>query len=97
MAKKTQKELEKGIKKYHLKRKPLTMRQIRLAFNDAGILGDVDTAIAALSDSDRSVAEIEWSYGERVYRYDDWFVKMTKQMGVTPSKMDMIFYKGYNL
>jgi len=97
MAKKTQKELEKGIKKYHLKRNPLTMRQIRLAFNDAGILGDVDAAIATLPDSDRSVAEIEWQYGEKVYRYADWFVKMTKQMGITPSKMDGIFYKGYDL
>jgi len=97
MSKKTQEELENAIKKYHVDRSPLTMRQTRLAFKNAGILSDVETAISNLSVEQRETAEIEWNYADRVYRNSEWLNNIASELGLTESDVDNLFYSGYEL
>jgi hypothetical protein len=97
MAKKTPEELELAIKKYSVNRKPLTMRQTRLALNNAGLLDDVEAAISNLSTEEQKVARIEWDYGDRVYRNSEWLINIATQLGLTESEIDDLFYSGYDL
>jgi len=97
MAKKTEAELEQAIKKYHVDRSPLTMRQTRLALKNAGLLSDVETAISNLTTEQREVAEIEWNYADRVYRNSEWLNNIASELGLTNSDVDDLFYSGYAL
>lgn len=97
MAKKTQEELERAIKKYHVERNPLTMRQTRLALKNAGILADVETAISNLAAEQKEIAEIEWNYADRVYRNSEWLVSIAAELGLTEDEIDDLFYTGYEL
>jgi len=97
MAKKTQTELETAIKKYHVDRNPLTMRQTRLALKNAGLLADVETAISNLSTEEKEVAEIEWNYADRVYRSSEWLNNIASELGLTESEIDDLFYTAHEL
>jgi len=97
MSKKTKDQLEAAIKKYSIDRKPLSMRQTRLALLDAGLLSQVEDAIASLPEPDKSKAQIEWQYAKDVYRNDDWLIALSKQLGISSSEVDDLFYNAYEL
>ena len=51
----------------------VTMRQARLALLGAGLLDDVDAALAAIPDAtQRRAAQIEWEYAATVERISAW-------------------------
>jgi len=97
MSKKTPEELEAAIKKYNIDRKPLSMRQTRLALLDAGLLSKVEDAIANLPEPDKSKVEIEWQYAKDVYRKDDWLNTLGSELGLSETEVDEMFYNAYEL
>jgi len=97
MSKKTPEELEAAIKKYNIDRKPLSMRQTRLALLNAGLLSQVESAIANLSEPAKSQVEIEWQYAKDVYRNDDWLVALASELGLSDQQVDEMFYDAYGL
>lgn len=97
MSKKTPEELEAAIKKYNIERKPLSMRQTRLALLNAGLLSKVENAIAGLSEPAKSQVEIEWQYAKDVYRNDDWLIALAGELGLSDQEIDDMFYAAYDL
>jgi len=97
MSKKTQEELELAIRKYHVNRKPLTMRQTRLALRNAGLLSQVESTIANLPTEEKEVAEIEWNHADRVYRTSEWIQNIATELGLTENEIDELFYSAYDL
>ena len=97
MSKKTPEELEAAIKKYNIDRKPLSMRQTRLALLNAGLLSKVEDAIANLPEPDKSKVEIEWQYAKDVYRKDDWLNTLGSELGLSETEVDEMFYNAYEL
>jgi len=97
MSKKTPEELEAAIKRYEMERKPLSMRQTRLALLDAGLLSGVEDAIANLPEPDKSKAQIEWEYATSVKRHDPWLVSLATELGLSEEQIDELFYNAYQL
>lgn len=61
----------------------VTMRQARLALLAAGLLDDVEAAIAGISDvNQRKAAEIEWEYAQEVRRDHQWVQDLASGMGL---------------
>lgn len=61
----------------------VTMRQARLALLAAGLLDDVEAAIAGISDvNQRKAAEIEWEYAQEVRRDHQWVQDLAAGMGL---------------
>ncbi len=70
----------------------VTMRQARLALLGAGLLDDVDAAIAAIPDAtQRRAAEIEWEYAQTVDRDSPFTQQLAGGLGITPEQMDQLF------
>lgn len=71
----------------------LTARQAKLVLHAAGLLDDVDTAVAA---ADRAT-QIEWEYATEVRR--DWptLVAMADALGLTGEQLDGLFTAGAQL
>ena len=70
----------------------ITMRQARLALLRAGLLDDVDAAIAAIPDeTQRHAARIEWEYASIVERNSALIKQLTPALGVTEAQMDELF------
>ena len=62
----------------------VTMRQARLALLGAGLLDDVDAAIASISDPiQRKAAEIEWEYAQTVDRDSPFTRQLAQGLGLT--------------
>jgi len=97
MSKKTPEELAAAIKRYEMERKPLSMRQTRLALLDAGLLSKVEDAIANLPEPDKSKAQIEWEYATSVKRHDPWLVSLATELGLSEEQIDELFYNAYQL
>ena len=66
----------------------VTVRQAKLALLQAGLLDDVEAAIAA---SDNRAAQIEWEYATEFRR--DWpaLVAMQSVLGLTDAQIDDLF------
>ena len=71
------------------------MRQTRLALLNAGLLSQVEDAIAALAEPDKSQVQIEWQYAKEVYRNDNWLVALSEELGLSSSEVDDLFYNAY--
>lgn len=70
----------------------VTMRQARLALLRAGLLDNVDAAIAAIPDPvQRKVAQIEWEYATVVERNSPLIQQLTPALGMTEAQMDELF------
>ena len=69
----------------------ITMRQCRLALLGAGLLDNVDAAIATLPEPDKSAATIAWEYGAVVERLSDFVVGMGPLLGLTDLDIDALF------
>lgn len=69
----------------------VTMRQARLALFAAGKLADVDTAIAALPEPQRTAARIEWDYSNEMQRTNPLVSALTPALGLTSDQVDALF------
>ena len=70
----------------------VTMRQARLALLGAGLLGQIDAALAAIPDStQRASAEIEWEYATEVVRNSPWVQQLSNALGLDDDQLDKLF------
>lgn len=65
----------------------ITMRQARLYLLGAGLLNQVDSFVATLSDA----AKIEWEYGSTVHRTSGLVDLLAKELGLAPEAVDEMF------
>lgn len=76
----------------------VTMRQARRALLDAGLLDQVDAAIAAIADAtERRQAEIDWKYATTVERLWPWVQTLGAALGLTAEAMDALFEQAATL
>ena len=76
----------------------VTMRQARLALLRAGLLDDVDAAIAAIPDPvQRKAAEIEWEYAQTVDRNSPFTQQMAAGLTLTAEQLDALFTQAAGL
>ena len=70
----------------------VTMRQARLALLHAGLLDDVEAALAAIPDeTNRRAAQIEWAYAQDVERASPWVQQLTQTLGLDAAMLDELF------
>ena len=69
----------------------ITMRQARLALLGAGLLANVDAAIASLPDPEKSAAQIEWEYAAVVQRNAGLVPAMAGALGLDDAGLDALF------
>lgn len=69
----------------------VTMRQARLALLGAGLLPQVETAINALPEPQRSAARIEWDYSSEVHRDRTFVQQLGAALGLTDQQLDDLF------
>jgi hypothetical protein len=69
----------------------VTMRQARLALLSYGALDDVEAAINAMPEPDRTPARIEWDYSNEVQRYKGLVENVGSAIGLTPEATDELF------
>lgn len=76
----------------------VTMRQARLALLGAGLLDDVNAAIAAIPDAtQRRAAEIEWEYAATVDRASPFTQLLADGLGLTSEQLDGLFTQAAGL
>ena len=70
----------------------VTMRQARRALLDAGLLDQVDAAIAAIADAtERRQAEIDWEYATTIERLWPWVQTLGAALGLSAEALDALF------
>lgn len=70
----------------------VTMRQARLALLAAGKLGDVDAALASITDAaQRQAAQIEWEYSSTVKRSSAWVQQLAPALALDEAALDALF------
>lgn len=69
----------------------VTMRQARLALLGAGKLDDVEAAIAALPEPQKTAAAIEWEYSNEVQRLNGFVSQLAPLLGMTEAEIDSLF------
>ena len=75
----------------------VTMRQARLALHSVGILAQVQPAIDALPEPDRTAAQIEWDYSSEVSRNREFVNMLGGQLGLTGEQIDQLFIQAATL
>lgn len=75
----------------------VTMRQARLALLGAGLLDQVDTAIAAATGTDGKEAQITWEYSSDVMRTNPIFQQLSAALGLTSGQIDDLFISAAKL
>lgn len=75
----------------------ITMRQARLALLGAGLLDDVNAAIDALPEPNRSAAQIEWEYAAEVRRDSRLIAVLASALGLDETQVDALFITGASL
>ena len=76
----------------------VTMRQARRALLDAGLLDQVDAAIAAIADAtERRQAEIDWEYATTVERLWPWVQTLGAALGLSAEALDALFEQASTL
>lgn len=75
----------------------VTMRQARLALLAVGKLADVNTAIDAMPEPDRTAARIEWEYSGTVQRSKPLVQALAPALGLTEAQMDELFTQAAKL
>ena len=69
----------------------ITMRQARLGLLQAGLLGAVEAAIAALPEPKQSAARIEWEYASEVQRHNGFVSELAPLLGLNEPALDALF------
>ena len=70
----------------------VSMRQARLALLEAGLLDQVEAALAAIEDPlMRQRAQIEWEYATEVRRDSPWVGAIADALALSPDAFDQLF------
>lgn len=69
----------------------VTMRQARLALLGAGLLANVEAAVAAIPGAEGQAARIEWEYAIEVHRDSPRVAVLSAALGLTGSILDDLF------
>ena len=69
----------------------VTMRQARLALLGAGVLSQVEGAINAMPEPQKSAARITWEYSAEVQRHNGLVSQMAPALGMTSAQIDALF------
>lgn len=69
----------------------VTMRQGRLALLGAGLLTQVNDAIAAMTGVEGDAARIEWEFAATIDRDSDWVSNLSSALGLTDAQLDGLF------
>lgn len=69
----------------------VTMRQARLAMLGAGLLPQVDAAVAAIPGAAGEAARIEWEYAATVERGSALVVGLSAALSLTSEQLDALF------
>lgn len=69
----------------------VTPRQARLALLGAGLLAQVDAAIASMEEPQRSAVQIEWEYATAVERASPWVAGLGSALGLDDAALDQLF------
>lgn len=75
----------------------VSMRQARLALLGAGLLAQVDAAIASLPSPQKEAAAIEWEYAQEVQRHNGLVPAMAQALGMTEAQLDALFMQAATL
>lgn len=76
----------------------VSMRQARLALLGAGLLDDVEAAIAAIPDPiERRAAQIEWEFGQEVNRQHGLVSMLGPALGLSDAQIDALFIQASQL
>lgn len=75
----------------------VTMRQARLALLQAGLLDQVDAAIASLAGDEGKAARIEWDYANEVRRDSPLIAMFSANLGLSDEQMDKLFITAASL
>ena len=68
-----------------------SMRQARLALLQSSLLAQVDPAIAAMPEPQRSHAAIEWEYATTVQRTSPFVLELGSSLGLDDDQLDELF------
>lgn len=69
----------------------VTMRQARLALLGAGLLAQVNTAVANMPGADGDAARIEWEFSSTVERHRPLVLSLITALGLTDAQLDELF------
>lgn len=75
----------------------VTMRQARLALLGAGLLAQVNTAVANMPGAEGDAARIEWEYAQEVRRDSPLVAALSAAFGWTGAQLDDLFTEGAKL
>lgn len=75
----------------------VTMRQARLALLGAGLLAQVNTAVANMPGAEGDAARIEWEYAQEVRRDSPLVAALSTAFGWTGAQLDDLFTEGAKL
>ena len=75
----------------------VTMRQARLALLGAGLLAQVNTAVANMPGTEGDAARIEWEYAKEVRRDSPLVAALSAAFGWTSAQLDDLFTEGAEL
>ena len=75
----------------------VTMRQARLALLGAGLLDQVNTAIASMPGAEGDAARIEWEYASTVDRHGPTVLALAPALGLTDTQIDELFRQAATL
>lgn len=76
---------------------PLSARQFRLGLLAHGLLTQVDEAVAALEEPQRSAAEIEWEYATSFDRTHPLVAALSAHIGLTDEQIDEMWLEAKEL
>ena len=69
----------------------VTMRQARLALLGAGLLAQVNTAVANMPGTEGDAARIEWEYAQEVRRDSPLVAGLSAALGLTDETLDNLY------
>ena len=75
----------------------VTMRQARLALLGAGLLAQVNTAVANMPGAEGDAARIEWEYAQEMRRDSPLVAALSAAFGWTSAQLDDLFTEGAKL
>ena len=75
----------------------VTMRQARLALLGAGLLAQVNTAVANMPGAEGDAARIEWEYAQEVRRDSPLVAALSAAFDWTSAQLDDLFTEGAKL
>lgn len=84
-----QADMEANADLYRRQGMTVSNKQLRLALNDAGVYGDVESAMAKSTNT--TELEIHWNHSTTINRLDAWVVEVGAGLGMDDGELDALF------